>query len=349
MTHNDDFIGQLEDYLHGFDGVTPLPGRVRDAIRAELPTARQVRARPGLERVFTMLSTASAGAKLGIGAAAIVVAVVLGGAFLNNSPRGIVGVATTPAPTSTATPTVAPTAAPSLAALPPSLTETTYIACGPADPGQGCILPGPYQLGGARRDWPVTVTLNVPLGWFEWSGGAGWEAVLAADPPNFDGSGWGVMFTSVTDVYRDPCDVSKGTIPAAQVSTPGQLAAAIAAWPGFTATTPTAITVDGHDGLRFTLSGSKATRCGSGDSWVTLSGYSVDAYPMANPYGGAYPTEFRIIDTGHGLLAIRAATFAGTSPVERAAGVAESATRHAADLIGLQSIVDSVRLIPPSP
>jgi len=30
MSHNDDFIGHLEDYLHEFDGATPLPDHVRD-------------------------------------------------------------------------------------------------------------------------------------------------------------------------------------------------------------------------------------------------------------------------------------------------------------------------------
>ena len=43
MNRDDDFIGRLEDYLESFDGVTPLPARVRDAIHADLPRTRQVR------------------------------------------------------------------------------------------------------------------------------------------------------------------------------------------------------------------------------------------------------------------------------------------------------------------
>src|SRR3954468_17742574 len=125
----DKFIGHLEDYLDAFDGVTPLPDRVRDAIRAELPSARQVHPRPGLERIFTMLSNTSAVARLGLAAAAIVVAVVLGGAVLNNGPRGAVGGAPTPtiapslAPTlgPSSEPTSAPSVAPSVSALPPPL------------------------------------------------------------------------------------------------------------------------------------------------------------------------------------------------------------------------------------
>ena len=96
MSHDDRFIGQLEDYLEEFDGVTPLPDRVRDAIRAELPSARQVRPKPGLRRMFTMLSFASAGARVGLAAAAIIVAVVLGAAFLYSN-RNVEGVGA-PAP-----------------------------------------------------------------------------------------------------------------------------------------------------------------------------------------------------------------------------------------------------------
>jgi len=370
MTHNDDFIGLLEDYFDAFDGVTPLPDRVRDAIRAELPTARQVHPRPGLERVLTMLSNTSAVARLGLAAAVLVVAVVLGGAFLNNGSRGIVGGGPTPTPAptiapslvptqaSSSNPTSAPTVAPSVSALPPSLAAATYVACAPADAGKGCLAGGTYQLSGGRAEWPVTVTIDVPSpvgsGWFEWSGGSGWDAVLAADPPNFDGSGWGVMFTSVSDVYRDACDVSKGTIPAAQVDTPEKLAAAIAAWPGFTATAPRAITVDGHSALELTLKGtSKTANCGtdtnsgaSGNTWLTLTGTSVDGYPVANPPNGhAYPTTVRIVDTGHGLLVIRAAHFPETSPAELDGGKAQSATQHTADQAGLRAILDSVRLV----
>ena len=166
------------------------------------------------------------------------------------------------------------------------------------------------------------------------------------------------MFTTVGDVYRDPCDSTKGMIPAAQVDTPQKLAAAIAAWPGFTATAPHAITVDGHSALELTLKGtSRTANCESnatsgtlGNSWFTSSYAPVDAYPMANADGRAYPTTVRIVDTGHGLLVIRAADFPETSPAELGRGMALSATLHLADQPGLRSILDSVRLIiPPSP
>ena len=41
MTRDDDFIGQLEGYLDEYEGSTPLPDEVRDAIRAQLPSTQQ--------------------------------------------------------------------------------------------------------------------------------------------------------------------------------------------------------------------------------------------------------------------------------------------------------------------
>ena len=189
MSHNDDFIGQLEDYLEAFDGVTPLPDRVRDAIRAELPSARQVRPRPGLERVSTMLSNASAVARLGLAAAAIVVAVVLGARLPQQPVRGDRrgrGPRRPRRPRS-----LRPSSRPRLR---PRLRASRHChhrsrqrptsPCAPADTGKSCLAPGTYQLSGGRGDWPVTVTIDVPAGWFEWGAGAGWDAVLVADPPD---------------------------------------------------------------------------------------------------------------------------------------------------------------------
>ena len=74
MTHNDEFIGQLEGYLDEYEGSTPLPEDVRDAIRAELPLTRQ---RPAWwpARRFPEMNNM---AKLGLAAAAVVVAALLG-------------------------------------------------------------------------------------------------------------------------------------------------------------------------------------------------------------------------------------------------------------------------------
>jgi hypothetical protein len=348
MSDNDRFIGVLEDYLDAFDGETPLPDRVRDAVRAELPSARQVQPRPGPLRVFTMLSTASAGARAGLAAATIVAAVVLGAAVLNNdrSP-GIVGAVPTSTPTATSAPSPAPTnaatPAPS-AALPIMLGNAPTAACGAIDPTvSGCLAAGTYRLTGGPDEWPVVVRFDVPAGWFEWQAETGFDGVLVDSGPN-GGSGWGVMFTTVGDVARDPCDGTKGVIPAAQADTPQELAAAMAAWPGFTATAPQPITVDGHDGLRLQLTLAARNTCTNNPSaWLTSAGSGVDLYPMISS-GATAPGTYEIVDTGHGLLVIRTTDFPQTSPEELAGRLAANPTRHAADQAALHAILDSIRL-----
>ena len=41
MTRDDDFFGPLEGYLDEYEGSTPLPEDVRNAIRAQLPSSKQ--------------------------------------------------------------------------------------------------------------------------------------------------------------------------------------------------------------------------------------------------------------------------------------------------------------------
>jgi hypothetical protein len=356
MNHTDDFIGQLEDYLEAFDGVTPLPDRVRDAIRAELPSARQVRPRPGLERVSTMLSNASAVARLGLAAAAIVVAVVLGGAFLNNGRSGgIVGGAPTTTPPATIgpslapSPTAAPTPTPSVAAGPLRLKEAAFAPCDATDIAPTtCVVAGTYRLNDwpGPSTWPVMVTVDVPAGWFDWDAAAGVDAVLV-DGGLVDrgSSGWGVLFATVGDVARDPCDGTKGVIPAAQVDTPQKLATAMAAWPKFKATTPKSVVVDGHDGLELQLTSTAPSSCDANALlWVTTSGGNLDAYPMISSTDARAPGTFEIVDTGHGLLVIRTTDFPQTSPAELGGGLTLDPTRHAADQGELHAILDSIRL-----
>ncbi len=78
MTRNDDFIGQLESYLDDYQGNTPLPDDVRDAIRAELPSTHQRPAWWPARRSPEMNNAM----KLGLAAAAVVVAALLGYNYL---------------------------------------------------------------------------------------------------------------------------------------------------------------------------------------------------------------------------------------------------------------------------
>ncbi len=92
MTGERDFIDQMEAYLHEYEGVTPLPDAVRDALHAELPRLGQVRRRRLPEYRY-----------LGLAAAVVLLAIIglyfgLTGPLPGN--RG---------PTPTASPTASPT------------------------------------------------------------------------------------------------------------------------------------------------------------------------------------------------------------------------------------------------
>ena len=356
MTHDDDFIAQLEDYLEAFDGSTPLPDRIRDAIRAELPSARQVRPRTGPLRIFTMFSNVSAGARLGAAVATVVVAVVLGAALLNRNGSNVGVSGTPPSLTPTAAPSVivSPSAAssPSAPAEPLTLKTAPLAACDPADTNPTtCVAPGTYQLNNwpGPQTWPVMVTVDVPAGWFDWDAGPGVDAVLVGSGGEARGnSGWGALFATVGDVSRDPCDAAKGLLRSADVDTPQKLAAAMAAWPKFTATAPQSITVDGHHGLKFEMTSTAPAACSdTGVLWRTTTGGTMNVYPMVDAPARRATGTFEIVDTGHGLLVIRMTDFAHTSPNELGGGIPASATRHAADQTALHAIVNSIRLITP--
>ena len=222
-------------------------------------------------------------------------------------------------------PSLAPTAAATVLSDIPSLRQGIYVACDAADTDKSCLTAGMYRLSGDPGMWPVTATID---------GG-----------PQLRGSGWGIMFTTVGDVARDPCDPTKGTIPATEVETPHKLAAAMATWPGFKATEPQPITIDGHSGLKLQLTSTDPSSCrDTGSIWRTTSGGTMNVYPEIGAASARAPGTFEIVDTGHGLLVIRTTDFPGASPTELAGGIAANPTRHAADLTALHAIHDSIQL-----
>ncbi|MEO7294741.1 MAG: hypothetical protein ABIZ57_01255, partial [Candidatus Limnocylindria bacterium] len=78
MTRQDEFTAQLEDYLDEYEGSTPLPEDVRNAIRAQLPSIHQRPAWWPARRFPEMNNTA----KLALAAAAVVVAALVGIRYL---------------------------------------------------------------------------------------------------------------------------------------------------------------------------------------------------------------------------------------------------------------------------
>ncbi len=132
MTRDDDFIGQLEGYLDEYEGSTPLPDEVRDAIRAELPSIEQ---RPAWWPAWRFPEMNSF-AKFGLAAAAVVIAALLGFNYLVAPNIGGPGL-DDPSPTPTPSPQALTVSAGELAA-------------------------GTYQFTVLGT---VDVTLTVPDGW----------------------------------------------------------------------------------------------------------------------------------------------------------------------------------------
>jgi hypothetical protein len=127
MTRDDDFIGQLEGYLYEFEGLTPLPDPIRDAVRAEIPRTRQIGPPWGPMRYLRM----SNNVKLALAAAVVVVLAIIGVGVL--LPRLDIG-----GPTPTESPSAAPL------------------------PSAGQLDAGRYLM---TANAPVPLTFSVPAGW----------------------------------------------------------------------------------------------------------------------------------------------------------------------------------------
>lgn len=102
MTRDDDFIGQLEGYLDEYEGMTPVPDAVRDAVRAQLPTTKQIAPFAGPMRYMTLSTNLPTAIRYGLVAAVAIVAVVLGVALLG---RPNIGHEPEPTATSSSAPT----------------------------------------------------------------------------------------------------------------------------------------------------------------------------------------------------------------------------------------------------
>ena len=298
-----------------------------------------------------MLSNTSARARWGLAAAAIVVAVVVGGALItgNRSQPGVVGAPATPI----STPTIGPSATPSPTPPPVvGLLSAQMVPC-PVRPAVTCLKPGEYELSSPPH-WPTRISFDVPEGWWEWFPGnvlEGYEGIFA-DSPAEGGSGWGLMFTTVGEVSRDPCDPNAPVFKPTDVDTPAELAAAMATWPGFKATTPVPVSVDRAQGLLVELTSTRTFKqCPDGKAfmWKTPLGILVDPYPMVDQDGLGRAGHFRILDIDGQLVVLRTDDFPGASPYEVSQGLAADSPLHMADQVEMQGILDSIRLGAPKP
>jgi hypothetical protein len=232
MTPKDDFIGQLDSYLDGYEGSTPLPEGVRDAIRAELPSIHQRPAWWPARRPPTMNNTA----KLTLAAAAVVVAALLGYRFLVPG-TGSGG----PGPTAAPTP------------------EPQALLQGSEGPG---FFTTEFFTESQAID-PVQFTFEMPADW-----GAAQPWVIG---PTRDGPGAGIAFVQVSGLYSDPCLDNVGSPDVEVGSTAAELASALTDQTAYAASATAEFTVDGYDGVRMELqtpSELDYTTCQGGQFWV---------------------------------------------------------------------------------
>jgi hypothetical protein len=344
MIGNDRFIDQLEDYLDAFDGVTPLPDRVREAVHAAVPDTRQVRDWPGPLRSLTPASRILDPARWGVVAAAIVLTVVASTLILGNRAPGV---ATMASPGTTPELTLAPSRSAAVGEpLSPGtpLDKAGYGGCGRGGRPISCIVPGIYAL--PSHVVRANVTLAVPYGWFEWDPGPGLEGLLVDRGLDAaGGSGWGVVFASVGIVSRDPCDSSAGTFPVVQTSSVDGLTAAMASWPGFEAGEPRPIKIGGAQGRVIALTSSEtAATCPLAVMWKTPQGTALDGYPLPVSKGGPYTAQYYVLDVGEELLVIRTTDFPQPSPFEVQQGLPPEPERHRSDQQTLHAILDSIEI-----
>ena len=220
MNREHDFISALEDYLEEFDGATPLPDETRDAIRAELPSIRQLPAWwPGW-RLPEMNNIV----KLSVAAAAVVVAALVGFNYLVAPNVGDTGIGLGDA---TATPT----------------SEPVMLPDGPLEPGT--YVTSPYR----PPNDSIRFTLDVPDGWHA-DGGDLFLATGTEGP-----GGAAILFSTVTGLFSEPCSADYGGAGPDVTVGPSvdDLANAFAEQTAYETTMPTDVTLDGYSGKRIDL------------------------------------------------------------------------------------------------
>jgi hypothetical protein len=336
MNRDDDFIEQLEDYLDTYEGVVPLPASVRDEVHARLPETRQVRGAVGPERMIDMASRLSAPARWGIGIAAVLVFLVGAAALF---PRGAApGIGAVPTPTPSPSPIASPSAEPIRLSA-----ASVGSSCGDGI-GHWCLSPGPYRLSSDR--WPRTISFQVPEGWFPYGPGDDSDGVLVESGQTASsGSGWGLMFLIAGEVSKDPCDPSAGRFPTEEAATVDGLITAMRSWPDFEVSDAQPVEVDGQAGQLVTVTSTRTSDdCAVQSVLATPGGTEIDAYPMVGVAGQPRTGTFRILDVDGTLVVIRTTEFTDPSPHELAQHVQTDPTRHAADLVELQGILDSIQI-----
>jgi hypothetical protein len=300
MTANNDVDRQLNDFL--LDGPTELPYQSFDAVRDRTEqTGQRVVIGPWRLPEMNKILT------IGLGAAAVVVAVFIG-AQVFASPGGVGGPGDEPTPTPDATPTAEPTV---------SAPEPTH----------GPLAEGPFLLVYEQLfGLPVTVTIPAP----DWHG---LPTVTAVDKHGMAGPPQGaglVVYGGEMFVYGDPC-AWESTRPDDAAASLGELVAALSAQASRDATPAVDVTVGGYPGKMLTLrvpEEADFAACDAGEFRTLIEvSTSGEEAPRAHQ-GPGQINEVWIVDVDGTLVFFDAGYFADTSAedVEEMRAMVESAT-----------------------
>ena len=298
------------------EGEEQLHDRVFDAVRAEIEQKRQ-------RAVFGPWRTPIMNRIVGLGlAAAAVVAAVLVGSQLLGSPSGGVG-----GPGDESTPT------PEASVAEPSPSSSAWTG----------IPAGPFVVTGTDVPMQITVDIASP----DWVALPEFGAVSkdddSLDAPETVGVallGWAWPAGTGINVYGDPCHWST-TIPETPATTPDEIAAAFAAQASTDATAPVDITVGGFTGKAITLHVPMSFDLPDATREEKFADCDEDAFAFygvegetghaRNAQGAGQIDELWILDV-EGSIVILDATYGPAAPadlVEELRTLAESATFEA--------------------
>ena len=268
MSTDRETTGIVRSWLE--EGVTALPGRVLDTVLDQVPATPQRRSWGPPRRFSTMRNT-----RIAIAAAAAVIVVVLG---YNLLPRtgGFGG-----QPSLSPTLSVQPTASPVRTIVPFSRT-----------PASGTFQPGSIVLDGA---FPLAIAFDVPGGWSREGTSETADLVSVHKVRGNSSPAW-ASWTILANVYADPCHPLAGPIDPPVGSTVDDLVTALTSMVGFDATTPTNVTVDGHQGKRFQLSTTIDPAAAGCDDKTWLSLWEPASGGATGKVPGAATMQFWVLD-----------------------------------------------------
>ena len=218
---NDEFDRTAKLWLE--DGPTVMSDHALRSAFDEIHVTRQRRSWGPARRISPM----NPAFRLALSAGAVVLAVVVGLSLLPGGAGFGGGPAASPTPTPVPTPTPIPLQLyPSDA---PAPATATYSA---GDP------------------FPIPLAVTVPAGWVGRVGGQ--YAAFIETQPGLDAGGAMIALTLQQKLWADPCH-DRGYLSPQPGPAVDDLVTALSHLPGFTASTPTPVTVDGYSGKQLTL------------------------------------------------------------------------------------------------